>query len=157
PVMTAVERRLGDAGRLRCRGQLQPDRLGRLDVAAVADGGLFALLDLRGGAGERLAGVVVDQLGVNVLGAAEDRQARPFRRAADLVADAEAAAAALGFLRFVGVHRYSLLLSWGKFVTCHLPARSRGKLQTCPTSKGRLQIGPTIQEASCKLAPQFLS
>ena len=63
-------------------GDLLADHLGRLDVAAV--GHILAHVRRQAaGRRQRDAGQVVDQLGVNVLGAAEHRQPRPLRSAGD--------------------------------------------------------------------------
>src|SRR5439155_26930723 len=111
-IVTAVEGDLGDAGRLGRLGELQPDRLGGLDVAAVrlrgehllallaglalgggldrvvvAPGRLLALA-LAAGRGQGAAGVVVDELGGAVHRAAEDPQARALGGAADPADDA---------------------------------------------------------------------
>src|SRR5262245_59816219 len=88
-VVAAVEGRPGDAGRLGRLGQLLADLDRRLDVAAVGP----ALLEAGRGA-QRLAAEVVDHLGVDVLRRAVDAQARPLRRADDLLADAPALALA---------------------------------------------------------------
>src|SRR5581483_1881231 len=75
-VMAAVEGGLADALLLGKLGQLEAHRLGSLDVAAISH------LNLLGNAARRRQGqpfFVVDQLGVDVLGAAKDRQPRPLR------------------------------------------------------------------------------
>ena len=66
-------------------GDRLADGLGGGLVAAVLEGGLFRS-ELAGDQG--LAGGVVDDLGVDVLDAAEDRQARTFGAAADGTRDA---------------------------------------------------------------------
>src|SRR5207244_1862642 len=90
-VMAAVERRLGNALFLGRLGDLLADHLRRLDVAAR--------LEARSNVGNRAArrsqrdaGQVVDELGVNVLRAAEDGQPRPLGGADGLAPDVIAAA-----------------------------------------------------------------
>src|SRR5205823_13126566 len=69
-------------------GDRLADALGRGDIAAVfqvrAAGLGVAAADVR----QRLAGVIVDQLGVNVLAAAEDAQPRTLGRAEESLAHA---------------------------------------------------------------------
>src|SRR5438045_3542117 len=71
-VMAAVEGDLGDALGLGGLGELSADGGGRLDVAAVC-GGLFAFAG-GGGGGQRDAGLIVNDLGVNVHRRAEHAQ-----------------------------------------------------------------------------------
>ena len=100
-IVSAVERRQLDAlgeGGFR---ELLSDDLGALQIAAVFDAGILAAA--RGGA-ERDAFDVVDQLGVDVLGAAEDGQARAFRGADDLAAHMAAPPKLAPFLGFLQVH-----------------------------------------------------
>src|ERR1700722_14768898 len=79
-VMAAIERREADAALLGRFCQKLADDLGALDVAAV--GHVLANI-CRRAAGRRQGHAleVVDQLGVNVLGAAVDAQARALRSA----------------------------------------------------------------------------
>src|SRR3954471_8066664 len=82
--MAAVEGGLLDALGLGGGGQLRADGGGGLDVAAVVHA---RRLGGAAGGGQRHALEVVDELGVNVLGAAEDAEARPLGRAGDAAAD----------------------------------------------------------------------
>src|SRR5262245_35410930 len=101
--MPAVEGTLGNARGLGRLGDLFPDRLGRLDVATVDS--RLGLLALGAGRYQRSPGVVVDQLGVHVLRAAEDRQARPLGRTADAVAHVAATPQLPDRLQLLVVHR----------------------------------------------------
>ena len=84
-VASAVKRHGLDVGRLAQLGDLGADELGR---ALVPAGGPAELLpDLRGqggGGGQRGAGRVVDDLGVDVVVGAEDGEARPLGLALEL-------------------------------------------------------------------------
>src|SRR5205809_5068031 len=77
-VMSAVECRLGDAFGDSGFGQMIADRDRRLDVAAVA---AAAFLRSTAGGDQRDSFQVIDELRVNMFGAAEDGQAWPFARA----------------------------------------------------------------------------
>src|SRR5690606_20375699 len=85
----AVEDHGFDAGLLAGFGDLLADRereghLGLALVTALADfGDLLGFESQVAGSGQGLAGGVVDQLGVDVRGAAEDRQARALGSTAD--------------------------------------------------------------------------
>src|SRR5437763_769696 len=107
--MAAVEGGLVDPLGLGGLGQLLADGAGRLDVAAVGRG-----LRLAAGRRQRHAVEVVDELGINVLGAAEDAQPRPFRRADDALADVLTAAQLLLTFGLVVVHGSSTLPAAGK-------------------------------------------
>jgi len=102
--MAAVEGRLFDAGLLGRLGQLLADGLRRLDVAAVRHILAHVRRQAAGGR-QRDAREVVDQLGVNMLGTAEHRQARAFGCAPDaaphMIAPAELARV-FGFLMIHG-------------------------------------------------------
>src|SRR5437868_4658158 len=76
-VMSAIERRLGDAFGDGGFGQMIADRDRRLDVAPVA---AAALLRSTAGGDQRDSFQVIDELRVNMFGAAEYSQAWPFAR-----------------------------------------------------------------------------
>src|SRR5262245_47477930 len=83
----AVEHHLLDALLLGAAGDEAAHFLGGRDVAAALELALHVLV-ARGGGAERLAGVVVDHLRVDVGPAAVDGEPRPLLGAADLLADA---------------------------------------------------------------------
>src|SRR5262249_38909302 len=81
-VTAAVEDDLADAGSLGLAGQRLADRLRRRHVAALRVGGP-EFLAAAVGRDERATGVVVDDLGVDVIEAPEHRQPWPPGRAAN--------------------------------------------------------------------------
>jgi hypothetical protein len=84
-VASAVERHGLDVGRLAQLGDLGADELGRVLVPAGRPAELLPDLGGEGGGGgERGAGGVVDDLGVDVVVGAEDGEARPFGLALEL-------------------------------------------------------------------------
>jgi hypothetical protein len=101
-VVASVKRRFGDAFRFRLLGQLLPDGGRGFEVAAACFRLSFA--GVAAGGGKRYTAKVVDQLGVNVLVAPEDRQARPFLRADDAPADVQPAAKLPLLFEFLLVH-----------------------------------------------------
>src|SRR5262245_24139987 len=89
-VVAAVEGGQGNALGGGGGGQRLADGRGRLDVTAVGRAGAN-VLGARRRCNQGDAADVVDELGVNVLGAAVDAQARPLGRAGDPAADVPAA------------------------------------------------------------------
>src|SRR6185312_16163126 len=77
---TSIEHDALDTGRLRALGQERPHGLRRLHVAAARLPGA-ELLAPAVGSDQRAAGLVVDDLGVDVVEAPEDGQSRPRLRA----------------------------------------------------------------------------
>src|SRR5262249_2026149 len=103
PVVSAVERRLGDALGQRLFRELLSDDLRPLHVAALGDRGGH-VLRATGGGSERGARQIVDELSVNMFGAAEHRQTRTFRAAHDFPAHMAAAAQLAAMFGFLLVH-----------------------------------------------------
>src|SRR4051812_20562547 len=86
-VAIAVEDDLVDALRLELLGDGGPDLLGALALLETGELRNNRLVQRRRGR-DRLVRVVVDDLRVDMLGRAEDAQARPLGRARHLLADA---------------------------------------------------------------------
>src|SRR4051812_620961 len=82
---------LAKAGGFGLVGDRLPDLLGGGDIAAVLQVAAHVILRARGG-DQRLAVMIVDDLGVNMLAAAINRKARPLAVSQHLVADAVLAA-----------------------------------------------------------------
>jgi hypothetical protein len=93
-VAVAVEDHLFDVLLFALLGEQLPDALRRADLALVRLAPALDALGERADGHERRAARVVDDLGVDVLGRAEHRQARALGRAGNLLADAQLAALA---------------------------------------------------------------
>src|SRR5262249_20827157 len=106
-VTAAIENHFVDTSRLGTLGHQLADDFGRRYVATALEALLRLGVDRAGGS-HRLAGTIVDHLGVDVIERAIDRKARPFRRTGDAGAHA-------------GVHPLAMLVfrELANFCPCH--------------------------------------